>query len=224
MGLHYSTEEKVDLFADSLESSFQENSEPFDDDFIDHVEERVDNFLHRNSRHHTTAPLTSPQEIMEIILQLPNRKAPGKDGIKNIALKALALNAITNITKIFNSCLQLNYFPQEWKHALIAVIPKAGKDPRFADNYCPISVISSLGKIFEKILLNHIKHCEDNNRIPDFQHGFQQQTSTQHQLLRVTNLIINGFNNRTYTVGLFLDVKEAFKRMWHDGLIYKMIQ
>ncbi|GFS47316.1 probable RNA-directed DNA polymerase from transposon BS [Trichonephila inaurata madagascariensis] len=135
-----------------LESSFQENSEPSDDDFIDHVEERVDNFLHPNSRRHT-APLTSPQEIMEILLQLPNRKAPGKDGIKNIALKALALNAITNITKIFNSCLQLNYFPQEWKHALITVIPKAGKDPRFADNYCPISVISSLGKIFEKTLL-----------------------------------------------------------------------
>ncbi|GFY44616.1 RNA-directed DNA polymerase from mobile element jockey [Trichonephila inaurata madagascariensis] len=123
MGLHYSTEDKVDLFADSLESSFQENPEPCDDDFIDHVKERVDNFLSRNSRRHT-APLTSPQEIMDIILQLSNKKAPGKDGIKNIALKALPLNAITNITKIFNSCLQQNYFPQEWKHALITVIPK----------------------------------------------------------------------------------------------------
>ncbi|GFT23255.1 RNA-directed DNA polymerase from mobile element jockey [Trichonephila clavipes] len=104
MGLHYSPEDKVDLFADSLESSFQENPEPYDDDFIDHVEDKVDKFLHRNSRRHT-APLTSPQEIMEIILQLPNKKAPGKDGIKNIALKALPLNAITNITKIINSCL-----------------------------------------------------------------------------------------------------------------------
>ncbi|GFS87915.1 hypothetical protein TNCV_4069011 [Trichonephila clavipes] len=48
MGLHYSTEDKVDLFADSLESSFQENPEPYDDDFIDHVEDKVDRFLHRN--------------------------------------------------------------------------------------------------------------------------------------------------------------------------------
>ncbi|GFU91646.1 probable RNA-directed DNA polymerase from transposon X-element [Trichonephila clavipes] len=115
-----------------------------------------------------TVPLTSPQEIIEIILQLPNRKAPGKDGIKNIALKALPLKAITNITKLFNICLQLNYFPQEWKHALITVIPKAGKDPRFAENYRPISLISSLGKISEKILLNDInKHCKENNIIPD---------------------------------------------------------
>ncbi|GFY47444.1 putative RNA-directed DNA polymerase from transposon BS [Trichonephila inaurata madagascariensis] len=43
MGLHYRTEDKVDLFADSLESSFQENPEPYDDDFIDHVEERGSN-------------------------------------------------------------------------------------------------------------------------------------------------------------------------------------
>ncbi|GFW19570.1 probable RNA-directed DNA polymerase from transposon BS [Trichonephila clavipes] len=223
MGLHYSPEDKVDLFADSLESSFQENPEPYDDDFIDHVEEKVDRFLHRNSRRHT-APLTSPQEIMDIILQLPNKKAPGKDGIKNIALKALPLNAITNITKIINSCLQLNYFPQEWKHALITVIPKPGKDKKFTENYRPISLISSLGKIFEKILLKKINsHCEENQIIPDFQHGFRQQTSTQHQLLRVTNHIINGYNSKTITVGLFLDVKKAFDRMWHDGLIYKMI-
>ncbi|GFX28826.1 RNA-directed DNA polymerase from mobile element jockey [Trichonephila clavipes] len=74
IGLQYSTEEKVDLFADSIESSLQENPEPCDYDFIDHVEERVDNFLHRNSRRHT-APLTSPQEIMDIILQLNKKKS-----------------------------------------------------------------------------------------------------------------------------------------------------
>ncbi|GFY69619.1 probable RNA-directed DNA polymerase from transposon BS [Trichonephila inaurata madagascariensis] len=114
---------------------------------------------------------------MDIILQLPNKKAPGKDGIKNIALKALPLNAITNITKIFNSCLQQNYFPQEWKHALITVIPKAGKGARFTENYRPISLISSLGKIFEKILLQHInRHCEENNIIPEFQQLFRFHT------------------------------------------------
>ncbi|GFR09935.1 probable RNA-directed DNA polymerase from transposon X-element [Trichonephila clavata] len=147
MGLHYSTEDKVNLFADSLESSFQENPEPYDDEFIDHVEEKVENYLNRNSRRHT-ASLTSPQEIMEIILNLSNKKAPGKDGIKNIALKALPLNAITFITKLINRSLQYNYFPQEWKHALITVIPKSGKDCKFVDNYRPISLRMILSKNF----------------------------------------------------------------------------
>ncbi|GFV82579.1 RNA-directed DNA polymerase from mobile element jockey [Trichonephila clavipes] len=123
-----------------------------------------------------------------------------------------------------NCCLQQNYFPQEWKHALITIIPKSAKDTKFPDNYRTISLISSLWKIIEKILLKHINsYCEENNIIPDFQHGFHRQTSTPHQLLRVTNLIVDGYNNKTYSVGLFLDVKKAFDRMWHDGLIYKMI-
>ncbi|GFW50082.1 putative RNA-directed DNA polymerase from transposon BS [Trichonephila clavipes] len=126
MGLHYSTEDKVNLFADSLESSFQENPEPYNDDFIDHVEEKIENFMDRNARRHT-APLTSPEEVMEIILKLNNKKAPGHDGIKNIALKSLPLNAITYITKIFNRSLQFNYFPKEWKHAQITVLPKPKK-------------------------------------------------------------------------------------------------
>ncbi|GFX19499.1 RNA-directed DNA polymerase from mobile element jockey [Trichonephila clavipes] len=67
-------------------------------------------------------------------------------------------------------------------------------------------------------------HCDRNHIIPDFQHGFRKETSMQHQLLRVPNKIIHGFNTKTYTVGIFLDVKKAFDRMWHDGLIYKMIQ
>ncbi|GFY78783.1 uncharacterized protein TNIN_452901 [Trichonephila inaurata madagascariensis] len=98
-GLHYSTEGKVNLFADPLESSFQENPEPYDDDFIEHVEEKVERYMDRNVRRHT-APLSSPQEVMDIILNLNNKKAPGKDGIKNIALKAFSLNAITYVTKI----------------------------------------------------------------------------------------------------------------------------
>ncbi|GFX77465.1 probable RNA-directed DNA polymerase from transposon X-element [Trichonephila clavipes] len=224
MGLHYSTEDKVNLFADSLESSFQENPEPYDDDFIDRVEEKIESYMDRNARRHT-APLTSPEEVMDIILNLNNKKAPGKDGIKNIALKSLPLNAITYITKIFNRSLQFNYFPKEWKHAQITVLPKPKKDTKFAENYRPISLLSCLGKIYEKIILTRIiDHCDRNSIIPDFQHGFRKETSTQHQLLRVTNKIINGFNTKSYTVGIFLDVKKAFDRMWHDGLIYKMIK
>ncbi|GFW58917.1 nucleic-acid-binding protein from transposon X-element [Trichonephila clavipes] len=155
MGLHYSTEDKVNLFADSLESSFQENPEPYDDDFIDQVEEKIENYMDRNARRHT-APLTSPEEVMDIILNLNNKKAPGQDRIKNIALKSLPLNAITYITKIFNRSLQFNYFPKEWKHAQITVLPKPKKDTKFAENYRPISLLSCLGKIYEKIILTRI--------------------------------------------------------------------
>ncbi|GFY08588.1 probable RNA-directed DNA polymerase from transposon X-element [Trichonephila clavipes] len=104
------------------------------------------------------------------------------------------------------------------------MIPKPGKDQKFPLNFRPISLISSIGKIYEKILLKRIeKYTLDNSIIPDIQHGFRKETSTCHQLLRATNIIISGFNNHATTGGIFLDVENAFDRLWHNGLIFKMI-
>ncbi|GFX24725.1 RNA-directed DNA polymerase from mobile element jockey [Trichonephila clavipes] len=61
------------------------------------------------------------------------------------------------------------------------------------------------------------EHTDSHNLIPDFQHGFRSETSTNHQLLRLTNRVMNGFNSGDTTGG-------AFDRVWHDGLIFKMIK
>ncbi|GFU02682.1 RNA-directed DNA polymerase from mobile element jockey [Trichonephila clavipes] len=222
-GLAYNPESKAKVFVKSLEDSFTDNPEAFDNDFIEEVNIETNNYLANEID--TVLHLTTPGEIMNIILKLDNRKAPGPDSIKNIALKALPLNAITNLTKTINKCLIYKYFPIAWKTANITVLPKPGKDESKAENYRPISLLSSVGKIFEKILLERIKaFCNENNIIPDFQHGFRENTSTLHQLLRVNNQIIHGFSQRMITGGVFHDVQKAFDRIWHKGLIYKLIK
>ncbi|GFT93850.1 RNA-directed DNA polymerase from mobile element jockey [Trichonephila clavipes] len=214
---------KADCFVDNLEESFTENRTPYDDDHIDKVDRTIRRFLNNYSS--SIPPLTSPQEICDIISKLNTRKAPGHDQIKNIALKSLPMNAITHLTKIFNKCLLLQHFPQIWKHCTISLLPKKNKDPKFPLNYRPISLISCVAKLFEKILLSRIQAFSDSNHIiPDFQHGFRKKTSTCHQLLRTTNLIIDGFNTHRTTGGIFLDVEKAFDRVWHNGLIFKLIQ
>ncbi|GFW53093.1 RNA-directed DNA polymerase from mobile element jockey [Trichonephila clavipes] len=221
--LVYGTLDKANLFADTLEESFKENADPYDDEHIEKIERKVRRYLSNLSFH--TPPLTSPGEVCEIITALENRKAPGADQVKNIALKSLPINAITFLTKIFNRCLMEGYFPEAWKHAIITLLPKNGKDNKLAINYRPISLLSAIGKIFEKIILKRIKqHADANNCIPDFQHGFREETSTCHQLLRLTNLIIAGFNQHETTGGAFLDAEKAFDRVWHDGLIFKLIK
>ncbi|GFU08871.1 probable RNA-directed DNA polymerase from transposon X-element [Trichonephila clavipes] len=184
-GLVFGTKEKADCFVDNLEESFTENRIPYDDDHIDKVDRTIRRFL--NSYSSSILPLTSPQEICDIISKLNIRKAPGHDQIKNIALKSLPMNAITYLTKIFNKCLLLQYFPQIWKHCTISLLPKKNKDPKFPLNYRPISLISCVAKLFEKILLSRIQAFSDSNQIiPDFQHGFRKDfhvppTTPHHQ-------------------------------------------
>ncbi|GFY03436.1 RNA-directed DNA polymerase from mobile element jockey [Trichonephila clavipes] len=214
---------KADCFVDNLEESFTENRTPYDDDHIDKVDRTIRRFLNNYSS--SIPPLTSLKKFCDIISKLNIRKAPGHDQIKNIALKSLPMNAITHLTKIFNKCLLLQYFPQIWKHCTISLLPKKNKDPKFPLNYRPISLISCVAKLFEKILLSRIQAFSDSNQIiPDFQHEFRKKTSTCHQLLRATNSIIDGFNNHRTTGGIFLDVEKTFDRVWHNGLIFKLIQ
>lgn len=104
------------------------------------------------------------------------------------------------------------------------MIHKQNQNKSFPQNYRPISLLSCLGKIYEKIILTRLNEWSDsNNIIPPEQHGFRKRHSTNHQLLRVTDYITEGFNRRQATGALFLDVSKAFDKVWHDGLIYKLL-
>ncbi|GFY26328.1 probable RNA-directed DNA polymerase from transposon X-element [Trichonephila clavipes] len=222
-GMAFSDFEKAEAFKDTLEVTFQENAEPYSDDKIEEVESLVNHYF--DNFNTLTPPLTSPLEVRGIIKKLPNRKSPGPDQIPNIALKYLPINAITHLTKIYNRCLINCHFPTQWKIANVVMLPKPNQDHKFSQNYRPISLLNTTAKIFERIILNRIKtHCKAIDCIPPEQCGFREGHSTLHQLIRVTNIINEGFASKLYTVGVFLDVKRAFDKMWHDGLTYKMIK
>ncbi|GFW04404.1 RNA-directed DNA polymerase from mobile element jockey [Trichonephila clavipes] len=222
-GILYSDDEKAEEFKNNLEATFQENAEPYNDKIIELVESETSDFLANSSRQ--VPPLTSPAEISKIISKLQNKKASGPDNIPNYALKLLPLNAITHLTKIINTCLKHRFFPSLWKSANVIMLPKPNQNHKLAQNYRPISLLCTTAKIYEKIILNRIKqHCDTINCIPPEQCGFRNNHSTTHQLIRVTNIINEGYTYKFFTVGVFLDVKRAFDKMWHDWLIYKMIK
>ncbi|GFX58771.1 probable RNA-directed DNA polymerase from transposon X-element [Trichonephila clavipes] len=222
-GMAFSDFEKAEAFKDTLEVTFQENAEPYSDHKIEEVESLVNHYF--DNFNTLTPPLTSPLEVRGIIKKLPNRKSPGPDQIPNIALKYLPINAITHLTKIYKWCLINCHFPTQWKIANVVMLPKPNQDHKFSQNYRPISLLNTTAKIFERIILNRIKtHCKAIDCIPPEQCGFREGHSTLHQLIRVTNIINEGFASKLYTVGVFLDVKRAFDKMWHDGLTYKMIK
>jgi hypothetical protein len=127
------------------------------------------------------------------------------------------------LVKLFNRCFHLAYFPAKWKNAKVIPILKPEKNPADASSYRPISLLSSISKLFEKIILTRMMvHINENSIFADEQFGFRHGHSTTHQLLRVTNLIrANKFEGYSTGVAL-LDIEKAFDSVWHEGLIAKL--
>jgi hypothetical protein len=165
----------------------------------------------------------SPSEILGYIKMLKNKKSPGHDGIPNLVLKNLPRKGIAFLASLFNTCLKISYFPSTWKHSIVIVIHKPGKPSSQVNSYRPISLLPTLSKLFEKTIKTRLdSHIKNISLIPSQQFGFRSKHSTCHQLLRVSEDIIKGFERKCHTAAVFLDVSQAFDRVWHEGLLYKL--
>ncbi|GFU47416.1 putative RNA-directed DNA polymerase from transposon BS [Trichonephila clavipes] len=92
--------------------------------------------------------------------------------------------------------------PENWKEAIIFPINKPGKDPHLATSYRPISLLSTIGKLTESIILLRLKNfINSNNLLNPNQYGFTTKLSTLHPLLRLTEYILEGFRKEKHGRG-----------------------
>ena len=102
---------------------------------------------------------------------------------------------------------------------------KPDKLPSLTTSYRPISLISSIMKLFERVierrLRSHLEHIEFINK---HQSGFRKAKSTDDHLFRLSQSIMGSFNRGEHLVAAFLDVEKAFDNVWHNGLRYKIFQ
>jgi hypothetical protein len=243
----YSTRDKCELFADSIEDQFTPNpiaeSDSDTESYSDTDSDSDSDTQYRDKRRHiksinrearaivnaTPSPPPPPMVAVTIdeteflIKRLRNRKAPGIDGISNRTLKKLTDTGVEYLTNILNACLEQQYFPDSWKNADIILLPKPGKNLKLPQNHRPISLLPTMSKILERAIKSRLQITIDEKKlIPDEQHGFRKGHSTNHQLLRTTEYIKDALNHRKFTTGLFLDIAKAFDKVWIEGLIVKL--
>jgi hypothetical protein len=167
--------------------------------------------------------LTIPGEVHEVIRGLKVSKAPGPNGIPKRELKHLPKRADSLLTCIFNAVLYTHHFPQTRKHARVISILKSGKDPALPSSYSPISLLDTIGNLFEKIILARILHVVNQRGLMlDEQFGFRPRQSTSLLLTRLVERITRNFSEKRLTSAVFLDVANAFDTVWIDGLLYKL--
>ena len=104
------------------------------------------------------------------------------------------------------------------------VIPTFKKgDKSQCNNYRPISPLSNLSKIIEKIVYKRLYlFLEEKEILYKQQFGFRNNHSTTHALLSITEEICEACDNGYYTCGVFLDLKKAFETVNHKILLDKL--
>ena len=152
-GIALSNSEKAEGLADNLETQFQPVTDPSVPAVIEMVDVELSSYFWSPA---SEPQLTTPDEVHEAIKGLKASKAPGPNGIPNRALKHLPKLTVSFFAHIFNAVLRTHHFPQTWEHALVISILKPGKDPALPASYRPISLLDTIGKLFEKILLARI--------------------------------------------------------------------
>jgi hypothetical protein len=150
------------------------------------------------------------------------KKPSGYYLITVLILKSLSPIGIKYLTQLFNSALFLGYFPAHWKVAQIILLLKPGKPPHELTSYRPISLLPAVSKVFEKLLIQCILPLvASNSLIPDHQFGFRRRHSTIDQTHRLVQRIHTALDFKQYFAA-FLDISQAFDKVWHAGLLYKL--
>jgi hypothetical protein len=168
--------------------------------------------------------ITSVDEVTAIVMKLNPDKATGPDNVSNRMLQHLPKTAMEAITGLFNRSWSQGIFPELWKQAHIHPIPK--KPPIVAaKDFRPISLLSALGKVMEKVVAGQIyEECQRKHILDDHQYGFRRNTSTTHALVNLTNNIYNHIHSskRNGTMAVLIDLKAAYDSVNHDQLLYKI--
>ena len=225
--------DKAQLFAESVEKHFGIESDHFDSNHFHDVNKFVED------NHRYFYPPEDPDDYRfdvgnehELVADvdaptlLTRGKAPGPDTIPNEVLRLSTTTSLFHhLAKLFTSSIQLGYIPTAWKVATLSMLLKPDKLPSLTTSYMPISLISSIMKLFERVIEQRLRsHLEHIGFINKHQSSFRRAKSTDDHLFRLSQSIMESFNRGEHAVAAFLDVEKAFDNVWHNGLRYKIFQ
>ena len=156
-------------------------------------------------------------------MNLDLSKASGPNHIPVVVLKNCEPELSYVLAEFFNKCLMESFFPDCRKVSSVVPVFKNVGERSTAKNYCPVSLLSVVSKVFEKLANNRIvDHLEKCGLFSDFQYGFRSSQSTTDCLTVASDRIARASNRSGATRAVALDISKAFDRIWHAGLLHKL--
>ena len=160
-------------------------------------------------------------EITGVVKSLLNKKAKINDFSVKIIKNNIHLLVIP-LRSLINQSLREGIFPKILKSASITPLYKKGSKHNLG-NYRPISQLSVMSKIFEKVVKNRLMdYLNTNNILHQNQFGFQKGKSTQDALLRFSKMLYENIDRGNSTLSIFIDFSKAFDTVSHKILLSKL--
>ena len=162
------------------------------------------------------------QDVLKQLKSLDVTKAKGPDNISPHFLVHCAEQLAAPLAVLFQACQTQKKWPKLWKRANIVAVHKKNKKTS-PQNYRPISLLSTLAKVYESILASKITDFFDTHHlISNRQFGFRSKRSASDLLLHLTSTWQKSLNKAKDTIVIALDIAGAFDRVWHKGIIAKL--
>ena len=196
------------------------------------IEQNTDNLLRSKYLNELISPSIISRPITEITPAYVEKLIRSKhfktciyiDNITPYLLKRNLNFFCLSYTDLINKCIQHSNFPLILKHSIITpILKKPSLDKSLPENYRPISNLSFLSKIIEKIIANHItQHIMNNNLDNQRQSAYKPNHNTETLILDLKKYISYNINNNRYVILILLDLTAAFDTINHKILYAKL--
>lgn len=162
-------------------------------------------------------------EMTCALKKLKTRKTPGPDRITNEMITNLCGKSQSILLDFINRTWREGTVPTAWLTATIKPVLKKDKPPTDPKSYRPISLTSCLGKVAERMVNTRLYWwLESTNSLNNHQAGFRKGCRTEDQLFRLMQDTMDGFQQHKNTTAVFIDLQQAYDRVWRQGLFIKM--
>jgi hypothetical protein len=167
-------------------------------------------------------PLTLPQ--LEETLQHITLKTCDLDPLPTQLYKSCLSNLLPSILEIINTSLQTGIFPDTFKTAIVKpLLKKTSLEPNVLGNYRPVSNLSFISKLLERIVLNQLnEHLSSNNLLSPLQSAYRPNHSTETALLKISNDLLRSADDGNISLVALLDLSAAFDTVDHTILLNRL--
>ena len=137
-------------------------------------------------------------------------------------MKEIIAQIVEPLSMIFNQSLQTGEFPNDMKLAEVVPLYKS-KEHYFESNYRPISLLTTISKILEKVVYKRVyKFLTESSQLYDNQYGFHSNHSCEHAIGQTVGNLLKNLENKKNSICVLLDLSKAFDTIEHSIMLEKL--